>query len=164
MSPFLAQSGHRGTLNQCPLSGVKLTWAAKLLSKDEARRIATNIAKLPSDLAEASMSRLTIYLARLIGLSAVLLVAALLVRGSALIIATVADGPVMLVYAIFSLAAGLAIILGHNVWSGGTLPVIVTLVGWLIFAKGLMLMLVTPQTLSPLLERMQQHYHYPVYI
>src|SRR5262249_2206879 len=131
MSPFLAQSGHRGTLNQCPLSGVKLTWAAKLLSKDEARRIATNIAKLPSDLAEASMSTLTIYLARLIGLSAVLLVVALLARGNALIMATVADGPVMLVYAIFSLAAGLAIILGHNVWSGGEVPVIVTLVGWL---------------------------------
>ena len=110
------------------------------------------------------MSTLTIYLARLIGLSAVLLVAALLVRGNALIMATVADGPVMLVYAIFSLAAGLAIILGHNVWSGGTLPVIVTLVGWLIFAKGLVLMLVTPETLTPLLERMQQHYHYPVYV
>ena len=110
------------------------------------------------------MSTLTIYLARLIGLSAVLLVVALLVRGNALIMATVADGPVMLVYAIFSLAAGLAIILGHNVWSGGTLPVIVTLVGWLIFVKGLVLMLITPETLSPLLERMQQHYHYPVYV
>ena len=85
------------------------------------------------------MSTLTTYLARLIGLSAVLLVAALLVRGNALIMATVADGPVMLVYAIFSLAAGLAIILGHNVWSGGKLPVIVTLAGWLIFAKGLVL-------------------------
>ena len=109
------------------------------------------------------MSTLTIYLARLIGLSAVLLVAALLVRGNALIMATVADGPVMLVYAIFSLAAGLAIILGHNVWSGGTLPVVVTLVGWLIFAKGLLL-LVTPETLTLSLERMQQHYHYPVYV
>ena len=51
------------------------------------------------------MSTLTIYLARLIGLSAVLLVAALLVRGNALIMATVADGPVVLVYAIVSLAA-----------------------------------------------------------
>jgi hypothetical protein len=104
------------------------------------------------------MSTRTIYLARLIGLSTVVLVAALLVRGNALIMATVADGPVMLVYAIFSVAAGLAMILGHNVWSGGTLPVIVTLVGWLIFAKGLVLLLVTPQTLIPLLERMQQHY------
>ena len=110
------------------------------------------------------MSTLTIYLARLIGLSAVLLVAALLVRGNALIMATVADAPVVFVYAIFSLAAGLAIILGHNVWSGGTLPVIVTLVGWLIFAKGLVLMLVTPETLIPFLERIQHHYHYPFYI
>jgi hypothetical protein len=110
------------------------------------------------------MSTLTIYLARLIGLSAVLLVAALLVRGNALIMATVANGPVMFVYAIFSLAAGLAIILAHNVWSGGTLPLIVTLVGWLIFAKGLVLMLVTPEPMTPLLERLQQHYHYPVYV
>jgi hypothetical protein len=108
------------------------------------------------------MSTLTIYLARLIGLSAVLLVAALLVRGNALIVATVADGPVMLVYAIFSLAAGPAIIIGHNVWSGGPLPVIVTLVGCLIFAKGLVLMLVTPEALTPLLERAQQHYLYVV--
>ena len=43
------------------------------------------------------MSRLTIYLARLIGLSAVLLSAALLVRGRSLIMDTVADGPVLLV-------------------------------------------------------------------
>jgi hypothetical protein len=78
--------------------------------------------------------------------------------------ATVADGPVMLVYAIFSLAAGLAVILGHNVWSGGTLPVIVTLVGWLIFAKGLVLLLVTPETSTWLLERMQYGEHYSLYI
>ena len=107
------------------------------------------------------MSTLTIYLARLIGLSAVLLVAALLIRGNSLIMATVADGPVMLVYAIFSLAAGLAIILGHNIWSGGSLPVIVTLVGWLIFAKGLVLLFVTPEVLLLLLARMQYGAHYP---
>ena len=45
-----------------------------------------------------------------------------------------------------------------------SITVIVTLVGWLIFAKGLVLLLVTPETFAPLLERMQQHYHYPVYI
>ena len=110
------------------------------------------------------MSALTIYLARLIGLSAVLLAAALLVRGNALIMATLADGPVMLVYATFSLAAGLAIMLGHNVWSGGALPVIVTLVGWLIFAKGLVLLLVNPGTFARLLERMHYSEHYPFYL
>jgi hypothetical protein len=118
----------------------------------------------PFNLTEASMSTLTIYLARLIGLSAVLLAAAILVPGNSLIMATVAEGPVMLVYAIISLAAGLAIILGHNVWSGGTLPVIVTLVGWLIFAKGLVLLLVTPEILAQLLERMQYGEHNSLYI
>jgi hypothetical protein len=65
------------------------------------------------------MSRLTVFLARFIGLFTVLLVVALLVRGSGSVETAVADGPVMLTYAIISLAAGLAVILGHNVWSGG---------------------------------------------
>jgi len=43
----LAQSGHRDTLSQCPLLGVKRTFEAKLLTREEARRIAANIAKLP---------------------------------------------------------------------------------------------------------------------
>ena len=94
------------------------------------------------------MSRLTVFLARFIGLFTVLLVVALLVRGSATVETAVADGPVMLVYAIISLAVGLAMILGHNVWSGGALPVVVTLVGWLILAKGLMLLFVTPDALK----------------
>ena len=55
--------------------------------------------------------------------------------------ATVADGPVMLAHAIFSLASGVAMIVCHNAWSGGPLPVIVTLLGWLIFLKGLVLLL-----------------------
>lgn len=110
------------------------------------------------------MSQLTIYLARFIGLFALLVVAALLVRGHVLVERTVADAPVMLVYAIVSLAAGLAMILGHNVWSGGALPVVVTLVGWLIFAKGLALFLATPELLSRLLERMHYGEHYPLYL
>jgi hypothetical protein len=110
------------------------------------------------------MSTLTVYLARLVGLSTLLIAAALLVRGNALIMATVADGPVMLVYAVISLAAGLAIILGHNVWSGGALPVIVTLVGWVIFAKGLVLLLITPDTWAQLLDRMQYREHSSLYV
>src|ERR1700683_5582140 len=84
------------------------------------------------------ISTLTVFLARLIGLFTVLVVAAVLMRGSAVAEAAVADGAVMFAYAIISLAVGLAMILGHNVWSGGPLPVVVTLVGWLILAKGLL--------------------------
>jgi len=110
------------------------------------------------------MSTRTIYLARLIGLTVLLGGAGLLVQGNALIMATVVNGPVMFAYAIFSLAAGLAIILGHNVWSGGTLPVIVTLVGWVIFARGLVLLLVPAETLAVLVERMEYSVHYSLYI
>jgi hypothetical protein len=113
-----------------------------------------------SILAEVRMSQLTVYLARFIDLFAVLVAAAFLVRGSTVVENTVADGSVMVVYAIISLAAGLAMILGHNVWSGGTLPVVVTLVGWLILAKGLLLFFVTPEALTRLLERMQYGEHY----
>jgi hypothetical protein len=44
-----------------------------------------------------------------------LVVVLLLLCGSAIIGATVADAPVMLAYAIISLATGIAMILGHNV-------------------------------------------------
>jgi hypothetical protein len=37
--------------------------------------------------------------------------------------------------------AGLALVLGHNVWSGGKLPVVVTVVGWLALFKGLFFLL-----------------------
>jgi hypothetical protein len=77
--------------------------------------------------------------------------------------ATVANGPVLLVYTVFSLAAGLAIILGYNVWFGGTLSVVVTLAGWLIFAKGLVLLLIAPERWAVLLERMQYSHHYSLY-
>lgn len=110
------------------------------------------------------MSRLTVYLARLIGLFALLVGIGCLVRGNAVIEGTVASGPIMLVYALVSVAAGLAMVLGHNVWSGGTLPVVVTLVGWLILAKGLLLFFVTPEALTQLLERMQYGEHYSLYV
>jgi hypothetical protein len=110
------------------------------------------------------MSRLTVFLARAIGLFTVVLVAALLVRGSAIIEASVADGPVMLVYATISLAMGIAMALGHNVWSGGALPVIVTLVGWLILAKGALLLFFSPNAVSQMFEQMRYAEHYYLYL
>jgi len=110
------------------------------------------------------MSRLTVFLARFIGLFTVVLVVAFLVRGSASVEAAVADGPVMLVYALISLATGVAMILGHNVWSGGALPVVVTLVGWLILAKSLMLLFATPDALQQVFDHMQYGQHYYLYL
>ena len=98
------------------------------------------------------MSRLTVFLARFIGLFTVLLIAALLSRGSAMVETAIADRPLMLTYGIISLAIGLAMILGHNVWSGGSLPVVVTLVvGWLILAKGLLSLIFNARSANPVL-------------
>lgn len=57
----------------------------------------------------------------------------------------------MLIAGSFNLAAGLAIVLGHNVWSGGVLTVVVTLIGWLVALRGVV-WLFTPQ------EKLVQYY------
>jgi len=51
---------------------------------------------------------------------------------------------------LMAVVAGLAIILGHNIWSGGALPVVVTLVGWSALIKGLLLLFLSPEAASRL--------------
>jgi hypothetical protein len=48
------------------------------------------------------------------------------------------NAALMWVLSVITLTAGLAMVLAHNVWSGGTLPVVVTLVGWATLIKGLL--------------------------
>jgi hypothetical protein len=110
------------------------------------------------------MSRLTVFLARSIGLFMILLVAGLLVRDGNVIEATAADGPVMLSYAIISLAMGVAMVVGHNVWSGGALPVVVTLVGWLILAKGLLLLVLSSEMLAGTMQQIRYGEHDRLYL
>jgi hypothetical protein len=88
----------------------------------------------------------------------------LVFRGPAVVEAAVADQPVMLTYGMISLAIGLGMVLGHNVWSGGLLPVVVTLVGWLILAKGLLLLALAPDTLAHLYGRMHRGESLALYI
>ncbi|HXB77526.1 MAG TPA: hypothetical protein VNX23_09020 [Bradyrhizobium sp.] len=106
------------------------------------------------------MSQLTIFLARSIGLFTVLLVAGFMARGGTVIEATVEDEAVMISYAIISLAMGVAMVVGHNVWSGGALPVVVTLVGWLILAKGFTLLVLAPDEMAAMVQRMGYAEHY----
>jgi hypothetical protein len=65
------------------------------------------------------MSTTTIFLGRLLGLYLV-----------AISVGMVATG------------VGLAVVLGHQVWSGGALQIVVTLVGWAALLKGIVLLLV----------------------
>jgi hypothetical protein len=58
--------------------------------------------------------------------------------------AMVHNAPVLYIAGVIALTAGLAMVLGHNVWHGGVLPVVVTLVGWLSLVKGLVILLLSP--------------------
>lgn len=85
------------------------------------------------------MSSRTIFLSKLIGLYCVIggLAFALQKQAAlAAVSAVVRDPASTLILGVFVLIAGLAIVIGHNVWSGGALPVIVTIVGWLTLIRG----------------------------
>jgi len=53
----------------------------------------------------------------------------------------------VLITGIFTMGGGAAMVVGHNVWSGGVLPVAVTLLGWLTLIKGIALMAAPPRAL-----------------
>jgi len=56
--------------------------------------------------------------------------------------------PLLYVVSWIAVVAGLALVLGHNVWSGGAVPVIVTLIGWVTLVKALLLLFLSPEAAS----------------
>src|SRR6516164_7197336 len=94
------------------------------------------------------MSPRTRFLSKLIGLYLILISVAMAIHKQATVDtmnALVRNAPELLVTGMIAVAAGLAIVLGHNVWSGGARPVIVTLTGWLVLIKGVLLLFLSPQ-------------------
>jgi hypothetical protein len=62
--------------------------------------------------------------------------------------AIIRDSPLLFMAGLLGMTAWLAIVLAHNVWSGGVLPIIVTLFGWAAFIKGMLLLVLSPETES----------------
>jgi len=92
---------------------------------------------------EDTMSPRTIFLSKLIGLYSLIIGLAMFAHRQATIEtikAMLHNGPVLYVSGVIALAAGLALVLGHNVWRGGALPVVVTLIGWLSLIKGVVIL------------------------
>ena len=106
------------------------------------------------------MSPRTPFLSRLIGLYAILVALSMFSRGQASVetVAALLQNPSMVfVLGVVMLAAGLAIVLAHNIWSGGALVVVVTLVGWMTLIKSLVFLFLPPEMEARLfLERL--HY------
>ena len=113
------------------------------------------------------MSDKTRFLARLIGLYCLLAALVMIFARDAWVAAVTAlvhDPPLMLLLGMIVVGAGLALVLGHNVWSGGALPVVVTVIGWLTLLKGMMFWVLPPAAAVDLyLERMHYAQLYPLY-
>jgi hypothetical protein len=74
-------------------------------------------------------------------------------------IASMQESPgLILVTGILTISGGAATIVGHNVWSGGALPVAVTLLGWVALIKGIAIMAAPPRVLAAFYRAL----HYPV--
>jgi hypothetical protein len=97
------------------------------------------------------MSPLTLFLGRFIGLSCLLMCAVVVARPKASLeaIHSMMESPgLILVTGIITTGGGAAMVVGHNVWSGGALTVAVTLLGWLTLIKGVALMAAPPHALT----------------
>jgi hypothetical protein len=101
------------------------------------------------------MSPLTLFLAKLIGLYALIFGVAMIVQKRAtvgLVPELIRNGPVLLVIEMLGITAGLAIVIGHNVWTGGALPVVVTLLGWIMLVRRVVLLLLWPEAKTRFIE------------
>ena len=99
------------------------------------------------------MTPLTLYLARLFGLGCLLMCGVFVTRpkGSLAAIASMMDSRgTLLIIGIATMAAGLAAVLGHNIWSGGALTIVVTVLCWITLIKGFAILAAPPEVLAGL--------------
>ena len=112
------------------------------------------------------MSPRTLFLSRLIGLYCILVALSMMTRRQAAVetvTALLQNPSMMLIVGIITLAAGLAVVLAHNIWSGGALAVVVTLVGWITLIKSLLFLFLPPEMEAALFLR-QLHYQQLFYL
>ena len=112
------------------------------------------------------MSRLTIFIGRLLGLFFLLYALAILANRHSTVEAAIdftRDPPALMLAGILVLVAGLAIVLSHNRWSGGVLPVVVTIIGWIFVIRGLVILAVERETLVVIFEKINFDGYYYFY-
>jgi len=93
----------------------------------------------------------TTFLSRLIGFYSIVVSLSMVVHKQAtvgMVTALTHNAPVLFVVGLITVVAGLAMVLSHNVWSGGPVTVIVTLIGWITLIKGLFFLFLSPETAS----------------
>ena len=113
------------------------------------------------------MKPLTIFLGKFLGLFTLITSFWLLVERQttlSTIPALLGNRPAMVIFAIIALAGGLAIVLAHNIWSGGVLPILVTLIGWVMLIRGVLFLYLPPEATLRILEAMQFERFFYIYL
>jgi hypothetical protein len=113
------------------------------------------------------MKPLTIFLGKFLGLFTLITSFWLLVERQttlSTIPALLGNRPAMVIFAIIALAGGLAIVLAHNIWSGGALPILVTLIGWVMLIRGVLFLFLPPEATLSILEAMQFERFFYIYL
>jgi len=112
------------------------------------------------------MRHRTLFLSRLIGIYSLVLSLSMVVHKTAMIelVSDLSQAPPLLfIGGMCILLAGLAMVLLHNVWKGGALPIIVTLIGWAILVRGIVLVFISPAGAAALYEALHFERLYYVY-
>lgn len=109
----------------------------------------------------------TIFLSRMIGLFTLILGLAEVMHKAAIV--SIADELIdtpalLLISGMFTLLAGLAMVLTHNIWTGGATPVVVTVVGWVLMVRGIVFVAISPNVAAEMLERMHFADYYYYYV
>jgi hypothetical protein len=107
---------------------------------------------------------LTHFLAGLLGLYCIVISIMMLSRRQAMlaiVTSCVQNRALLFLVEILGLAAGLAIVLGHNIWSSGLLALIVTLIGWLTLMRSIIMLFLSPEAVGRFIKaiRYDQNYY-----
>ena len=107
---------------------------------------------------------LTHFLARLLGLYCLVISIMMLSRRQAMlaiVTSCVQNRALLFLVEILGLAAGLAIVLGHSIWSSGLLALIVTLIGWSTLIRSIILLFLLPEAIERFIKavRYEQNYY-----
>ncbi|HTW52360.1 MAG TPA: hypothetical protein VME45_10740 [Stellaceae bacterium] len=101
------------------------------------------------------MPALTIYLSRLMGM-VMLIIAAAMLTDKAMVVTAIGylgqDRAALLVLGLVRVTLGAGIVLIHNVWTKGFWPLLVTLCGWALLVRGVLVLFVPPDVIAGFIE------------
>jgi len=113
------------------------------------------------------MSALTVFLGKLIGVYCLIVALTMIANRRTTVDAVndlITDPPLVLLSGVIAVAVGLGVVIGHNIWSGGALPVVITLVGWASVIKGIALMALPQGQMVKLYKALRYERFYLAYV